>query len=140
RTLPIGDVDHAGDAPSRPRQEHDMRNRTRVLALSLAMPMSLFAYHPLAALASTTATCDGHAVTMTVGAHSPHTVDGTGHRDVIRITAPGHVVHGEGGSDIICGSSGADTIFGDSGNDIIFAGGGNDTVSGGDGNDVEHGG
>ena len=69
-----------------------MKTSTRLAALTLATPISLFAYHPLAAMASSTPTCDGHAVTMTVTSHSAHTVYGTGHRDVIRITAPGHVV------------------------------------------------
>src|SRR4051794_21953231 len=117
-----------------------MLRRSRTLTLVLAGPLSLFAYHPLHALASPGgATCDGMAATKVVTSHSPHSVNGTSHRDVIVMRASGHVVHARGGNDIICGSSGHDTIFGGHGQDTILGEDGNDDINGGAGNDDEQG-
>ena len=73
--------------------------RRRTLALVMSTPMALFAYNPMHALAAGTQShsmCDGHAVTMTVSSSSPHVVDGTNHRDVIRVNAAHHVVNARG--------------------------------------------
>src|SRR3954447_6076922 len=113
-----------------------MLRRARAVTLVMAGPMSLFAYHPLHAMASThDATCDGMSATKVVTAGSPHVVHGTSHRDVIKIEAAGHVVRGRGGNDVICGSTGHDTIFGGSGHDTVLASGGNDDVDGNGGDD-----
>ena len=53
-------------------------SRPRLVAVVLATPLSLFAYHPLAAIASTPS-CAGHAATKVVTASSPHIV--LGHRE-----------------------------------------------------------
>src|SRR5947209_9762277 len=116
------------------------RSAARVFALVMSTPMALLAYNPVHALASTASRCDGHAVTMTVTSHSPHTVHGTSHRDVIVIKSAGHVVDAGGGNDIICGSGGHDVINGGGGNDVVFAAGGNDVVNGGAGSDDLNGG
>src|SRR3954447_5654148 len=106
-----------------------MLRRARAVTLVMAGPMSLFAYHPLHAMASShDATCDGRSATMVVTAGSPHVVHGTSHRDVIKIAARGHVVRAAGGNDVICGSGGHDTIFGGSGQDTVLAAGGDDDV------------
>ena len=58
--------------------------RSRTLTLMLAGPLSLFAYHPLHAVASTGGhSCDGLTATTVVTSSSPHIVRGTDHRDVI---------------------------------------------------------
>src|SRR3954451_14586447 len=112
-----------------------MKTRTRFVGLAMSVPMALFAYNPLHAMASTTTTptCDGLAATKVVTAHSPHTVYGTQHRDVIVIKNAGHVVYARRGSDVICGSPGHDVIRAGAGNDVVRGRGGNDTISGGPG-------
>ena len=116
-------------------------NHTRLLPLVLAAPMSVFAYHPLQAIASEHgATCAGMAATIVVTSGSPHVVHGTAHRDVIDIKNAGHVVRAGRGNDVICGSSGHDVIFGGAGNDDVQGNGGNDDIDGDDGNDDLSGG
>ena len=115
-------------------------NRTRLLPLVLAAPMSVFAYHPLQAMASEHgATCDGVAATIVVTSSSPHVVHGTAHRDVIDIKNAGHVVRAGRGNDVICGSSGHDVIFGGAGNDEINGGAGDDDIQGDEGDDQLNG-
>jgi Ca2+-binding RTX toxin-like protein len=119
------------------------RARIRTLAVVMSTPMALFAYNPVHALAAdghAHAMCDGHSVTMTVTSHSPHTVHGTRHRDVIAVKAAHHVIDAGAGSDIICGSSGHDVINGQGGDDTVLAEGGDDTVNGGSGDDHLNGG
>src|SRR4051812_26452610 len=96
--------------------------RTRTVALAMAAPMALLAYHPLPALAGSShhshATCDGHAATMVVTSNSPHVVHGTSHRDVIEVKSAGHVIHAGKGRDLICGSSHHDTVMAGGGSDV----------------------
>ncbi|MBV9291718.1 MAG: hypothetical protein JO222_04645, partial [Frankiales bacterium] len=116
-----------------------MLRRSRAITLALAGPMSLFAYHPLSAVAAPAhhhhASCDGLRATMVVTSHSPHTVHGSSHRDVIAVLAAGHVVKAGKGNDVICGSNGHDALFGQAGRDTIFGEGGNDDLVGGSGSD-----
>src|SRR3954469_9388798 len=106
-----------------------MLRRARAVTLVMAGPMSLFAYHPLHAMASThDATCDGMSATKVVTAGSPHVVHGTSPRDVITTRAPGPAGRARGGNDVSCGSSGHDTGFGGSGHATVLATGGNADV------------
>lgn len=119
------------------------RRLSPALTALVAVPLLAAAYQVPAqdsATASAAPRCAGVRATIVVRSRSPHVVRGTRHRDVIVVTAPGHVVLAGAGDDLICGSSGRDVIDGGPGNDQVYAGAGDDRVTGGTGNDVLSGG
>ncbi len=113
--------------------------RSTVLFVAILAPIAAVGF-PAAAGAATTTRCAGVRPTLLVGVHSPHSVRGTNHRDVILIKVAGHIVDAGGGNDLVCGSTGRDIILGGAGDDRVLAGGGNDDVRGGTGNDRVRGG
>ena len=79
-----------------------------------------------------TASCDGHLVTVDLGAGETPT-DGD---DVILGTDGPDIIDAGDGNDVICSGRGADVIDGGPGADIILSGDGADIVRAGDGPDV----
>ena len=65
---------------------------SRLLALALAAPLGVAAFHPGVAVAAQRPTCHGSHATIVVTGRSPHVVHGTAGRDVIVVQAAGHVV------------------------------------------------
>lgn len=81
----------------------------------------------------------GHVATTVVTSHSPHTVWGTGHADVIVIRASGHVVRAAGGADTVVAGDGNDDASGGSGDDVLEGNQGDDDIRGDAGNDTAEG-
>jgi RTX calcium-binding nonapeptide repeat (4 copies) len=84
--------------------------------------------------------CDGHDVTLQVGAGvptaGPDVIQGTAGRDTAGGLRGADRFCGLGGNDVFRGGAGNDRAFGQGGNDVLEGGAGVDTLNGGAGSDV----